>query len=156
MAPKRFLNFKLGREETKKPTTQSITLKDGPGSPSINPPLPSPNPFLSSNEPSTTTSRATSRPPSLSGQSIHGGRPRTPNLGYLKNQVMVNYLYQQQGNKGWRSEKADPSEGVLLRVSRENYLSYPEEFSDTPLAASLKSLNVQVSLTNFKWRDVFY
>lgn len=72
---------------------------------------------------------------------------RRATLGLVKNQVMINYLYQQQGNNGWRSEKAGPQEGVILKATREQFLSYPPEMVDTPLAQSLKDLNVQAAMT---------
>ena len=65
-------------------------------------------------------------------------------LDLVKNQVMVNYLYQQQANNGWRSNSEKMSEGVFLRISRDNYLSHPPELIETPLAAALRDLNVQV------------
>ena len=72
---------------------------------------------------------------------------RRATLGLVKNQVMINYLYQQQGNNGWRSEKAGPQEGVMLRATREDFLSHPAEMVDTPLASALKALNVQAAMT---------
>lgn len=72
---------------------------------------------------------------------------RRQTLGLVKNQVMINYLYQQQGNNGWRSEKAGFQEGVILKATREQFLSYPPEMVDTPLAQSLKDLNVQAAMT---------
>jgi hypothetical protein len=100
--------------------------------------LPSPNPFNSSQPSSVTGSRSVS-PDRM--------RERQSNLGLVKNQVMVNYLYQQQGNSGWRSEKAGPGEGVMLKMSRESYLSYPAEMVDTPVGISLRELNVQAAMT---------
>ncbi len=67
-------------------------------------------------------------------------------LEMVKHQVMINYLYQQQGNNGWRSSKEGSSEGIVLRLSRENYLTHPASLSESLLLASLKDLNVQVSL----------
>jgi hypothetical protein len=100
--------------------------------------LPSPNPFNSSQPSSVTGSRSVS-PDRM--------KERQSSLGLVKNQVMVNYLYQQQGNSGWRSEKAGPGEGVMLKMSRESYLSYPAEMIDTPVGISLRELNVQAAMT---------
>ena len=74
-------------------------------------------------------------------------KERQSAIGLVKNQVMINYLFQQQSNNGWRSEKNAGHEGVMLRVTRETYLSHPPEMVDTPLAESLRSLNVQSAMT---------
>jgi cellulose synthase/poly-beta-1,6-N-acetylglucosamine synthase-like glycosyltransferase len=74
-------------------------------------------------------------------------KERQSAIGLVKNQVMINYLFQQQSNNGWRSEKCGSHEGVMLRVTRETYLSHPPEMIDTPLADSLRSLNVQSAMT---------
>jgi hypothetical protein len=68
-------------------------------------------------------------------------------LDAVKNQVMVNYLYQQQGNNGWRSGQPGTEEGVLLRIARESYLAHPPELIDSALADALRDLNVQSAMT---------
>ena len=70
-------------------------------------------------------------------------------LQVQKNQVMANYLHQQQAVNGWRSSAEKSSEGVLLRTSGDRYVSHPPELVEAPLAASLRNLNVQVSLDTF-------
>ena len=72
---------------------------------------------------------------------------RSQALDVVKNQVMINYLYQQQGNNGWRSSQPGASEGVLLRIARESYLAHPPELVETPLAFALRDLNVQSAMT---------
>lgn len=94
---------------------------------------------------STATSADGSR--SVSPDTQHGIDQRRHTLGLVKNQVMINYLYQQQGNNGWRSDKASFQEGVILRANRDQFLSYPAEMVDTPLAQSLKDLNIQAAMT---------
>ena len=64
----------------------------------------------------------------------------------LKYKVMLNYLYQQQTTSGWRADRGNQSEGVILRLSRSNYLACPPEISESPLVAALNTLNVQVSV----------
>lgn len=68
-------------------------------------------------------------------------------LDIVKHEVMLNYLYQQQATSGWRTGKDNGNEGVVLRLARDNYLTYPPRLSETPLLESLKVLNVQVSNT---------
>ena len=72
---------------------------------------------------------------------------RSQALDVVKNQVMINYLYQQQGNNGWRLNQPGTTEGVLLRISRETYLAHPPELVDSDLAAALRDLNVQSAMT---------
>jgi cellulose synthase/poly-beta-1,6-N-acetylglucosamine synthase-like glycosyltransferase len=84
---------------------------------------------------------------SVSPDTQHEINQRRQTLGLVKNQVMINYLYQQQGNNGWRSDKASSQEGVMLKAGRDQFISYPAELVDTPLAQSLKDLNVQAAMT---------
>lgn len=113
-------------------------------------------PFGSGNA-STTTSRTTSRPASVTSaryapsivnsirksQQYAGQQP----MEVVKNKVMINYLYQQQGNNGWRSDAETRSEGVILRLSKDSYLCHPTSLVYSPLLAALKSLNVQAAMT---------
>lgn len=99
-------------------------------------PLPS-NPFYSVG-----ASVDPSRSPSPSLNSQMQGRREA--LQSVKNQVMINYLYQQQANSGWRTAAEKASEGVMLRVSRDRYVSNPVDLVDSTLAASLRALNVHV------------
>jgi hypothetical protein len=64
----------------------------------------------------------------------------------VKHQVMINYLYQQQGNNGWRSSNESQPQGIILRLSKDNYLSYPPQFAESTLVEALQNLNVQVSI----------
>jgi hypothetical protein len=66
-------------------------------------------------------------------------------LDMVKHQVMVNYLYQQQGNNGWRNERSSDNEGVLLRLSRDNYVTCPPQLLESQLASAMSMLNMQVS-----------
>ena len=59
---------------------------------------------------------------------------------------MINYLYQQQGNNGWRSSNESQPQGIILRLSKDNYLSHPLQFAESTLVEALKNLNVQVSI----------
>lgn len=65
----------------------------------------------------------------------------------VKNKVMINYLYQQQGNNGWRSDTDNRLEGVVLRLSKDDYLCHPTSLVYSPLLVSLKCLNVQAAMT---------
>lgn len=65
----------------------------------------------------------------------------------VKNKVMINYLYQQQGINGWRSSTETRSEGVFLRLTRDDYLCHPTSLVYSPLLTALKTLNVQAAMT---------
>jgi hypothetical protein len=110
------------------------------------PDLPS-NPFGDSNKTSISSvsrPQSSGSPSSLSINQARASRRQT--LDVVKHQVMVNYLYQQQGNNGWRSSSDNESQGILLRLSKDNYLSHPPQLAQSALAEALKNLNVQVSL----------
>ena len=66
-------------------------------------------------------------------------------LDMVKHSVMVNYLYQQQANNGWRSGDS-PGEGVLLRLGRDNYVTCPTDLLESNIATALRMLNVQVRI----------
>jgi hypothetical protein len=105
------------------------------------------NPFRDSSQTSRSlSSRPQSRgsPSSLSFNQAQASRRQT--LDVVKHQVMVNYLYQQQGNNGWRSNDESLSQGILLRLSKDNYLTHPPQLAESALAQALKNLNVQVSI----------
>ena len=109
------------------------------------PNLPS-NPFGDSNKTSMSSlsrPQSSGSPSSLSINQAHASRRQT--LDVVKHQVMVNYLYQQQGNNGWRSSNESQSQGILLRLSKDNYLTHPPQLAQSALAEALKNLNVQVS-----------
>jgi hypothetical protein len=113
-------------------------------------------PFASNNG-STSSSRRSSRPVSVTSaryapsiasslrksQQYVGQQP----MEVVKNKVMINYLYQQQGINGWRSGTEARSEGVILRLTREDYLCHPTSLVYSPLLTALKSLNVQAAMT---------
>jgi hypothetical protein len=102
-----------------------------------------PNPFADSNQISMSPlSRSQSRG-SLSSLSIHQARHARD---AVKHQVMINYLYQQQGNNGWRSSNEYQPQGIVLRLSKDNYLSHPPQFAESALVDALRHLNVQVSI----------
>lgn len=138
MGYKDFLKVKLEKKPDSKAEPHGQLV------PPVTPPFQSlNNPFATPGGPPPLTSANGSRSAS---PSIHTGdlHRRSEALDLVKNQVMINYLYQQQGNNGWRSPLNTNSEGVMLRVARESYLSFPPELIDTPLANSLRDLNVQV------------
>ena len=128
--------FNLWKVDGWKPNGKTPSTSTNEMSASESTPLPS-NPFSSAG-PSVDPSRSPS--PSLNSQ-MQG---RKDTLQIMKNQVMINYLYQQQANNGWRSTGEKTSEGVILRASRDRYVSNPVDLIDTTLAASLRDLNVQV------------
>jgi hypothetical protein len=107
--------------------------------------LPSPpsNAFGHSSGTSTTS---VSRPQSSSLSSNQARASRRQTLDVVKHQVMINYLYQQQGNNGWRSSNEGQSQGIFLRLSKDNYLTHPLQLAQSALAEALKNLNVQVSI----------
>ncbi|RMZ88564.1 hypothetical protein DV736_g4198, partial [Chaetothyriales sp. CBS 134916] len=127
-------------------SSKKSSNKDSPqGSKIETPSHHSHNPFISSADPSANNSLHASR--SESPEAMGNRQTRSQALDLVKNQVMINYLYQQQGNNGWRSSQPGIDEGVLLRVTRENYLAFPPELTDTNLAAVLRELNVQSAMT---------
>ncbi len=62
----------------------------------------------------------------------------------LKYEVMVNYLYQQQCAHLWVGDEGGNIEGVLLRKSRNEYLSCPPQLVNSPLGDGCAALNVLV------------
>jgi hypothetical protein len=104
------------------------------------------NPFRDSNQTSRSLpshSPSSRSPSTLSINQAPTSRRQT--LDVVKHQVMVNYLYQQQGNNGWRSNDESLSQGILLRLSKDSYLTHPPQLAESALAQALKNLNVQVS-----------
>lgn len=65
-------------------------------------------------------------------------------LGDMKNEVMVNYLYQQQCTNLWVAEGAGATEGCILRKDQGDYTTCPQTLQDSLLLASMRILNVQV------------
>jgi hypothetical protein len=59
---------------------------------------------------------------------------------------MIHSIYQQQGDNGLRSEEDTRSEGVIMRLSGDNYLCHPISLVYSPLLVALKSLNVQAAM----------
>ena len=92
-----------------------------------------------------TSGPSTSRSESPSRSSGCDSSNESPDI--VKHQIMVNYLCQQQANNGWRSNAEGEPEEVVLRVSRDNYLSYPPDLADTQMGDALRELNVQSAMT---------
>lgn len=63
----------------------------------------------------------------------------------IKHEVMVNYLYQQQCSHLWVSDGSGDLEGVLLRKSRNHYMTCPPQLANSPFAIACAALNCQVS-----------
>lgn len=63
----------------------------------------------------------------------------------IKHEVMVNYLYQQQCSHLWVNENSADFEGVLLRKSRNSYMSCPPQLVNSTFGMACAALNVQVS-----------
>jgi hypothetical protein len=106
-------------------------------------PNPPPNPFADSNKTSMPSFSRPRSPASVSNLSINQAR-HTHDA--VKHQVMINYLYQQQSNNGWRSSNENQPQGIILRLSKDNYLSHPLQFAESTLAEALMNLNAQVSI----------
>lgn len=68
-------------------------------------------------------------------------------LNDVKHEVMVNYLYQQQCSHLWVHDKSGNLEGVLLRKSRNTYMTYPPQLGSSALATACRALNVQCAMT---------
>jgi len=69
-----------------------------------------------------------------------------PSNDNVKHDVMASYLYHQQGNNGWRTDDYD-QQGVMLRSTRDTYLTFPPMLAESDLVHSLKRLNVQAAMT---------
>jgi hypothetical protein len=134
--------LKKKKKADKAPTTTSVQEMG-----QVKPPdLPS-NPFGDSNRTSMSIPsrpQSSRSPSSLSINQAHVSRRQT--LDIVKHQVMVNYLYQQQGNNGWRSSDESQFQGILLRLSKDNYMTHPPQLAQSALAEALKNLNVQVRI----------
>ncbi|KAJ4339135.1 hypothetical protein N0V85_009888, partial [Neurospora sp. IMI 360204] len=61
----------------------------------------------------------------------------------IKHEVMVNWLYQQQGSYLWVASGSGEIEGVILRKSRGRYMTCLPALGNSPLAAACATLNVQ-------------
>ena len=131
----------LKKKGDKRPSTAS-----GQEMSQVATPNPPSNPFGDSNKTSMSSfsrPQSSGSPSSLSINQQYASRRQT--LDGVKHQVMVNYLYQQQGNNGWRSNDESLSQGIMLRLSKDNYLTHPPQLVQSNLAGALKNLNVQVS-----------
>jgi hypothetical protein len=131
-----------GAGKKKSNKTPQATTTSGQEMGQVTLPNPPPHPFRPSNKTSMSSfSRPQSRG-SLSSLNINQAR-HTHDA--VKHQVMVTYLYQQQGHNGWRSSDESQPQGIILRLSKDNYLSHPPQFAESTLVEALKNLNVQVS-----------
>ena len=67
----------------------------------------------------------------------------------LKNEMMCNWLYQQQLEKMWSTN--GPEEGVILKKSRGDYLCGPTSLRETQngIFEAVVKLNVRVSLIKY-------
>ncbi|KAI1463737.1 glycosyl transferase family group 2-domain-containing protein [Daldinia caldariorum] len=65
----------------------------------------------------------------------------------VKQEVMVNWLYQQQCSRLWVSEGSGDYEGVLLRRNFGSYLSCPSPLKGSKLAKACSAINVECILT---------
>lgn len=61
----------------------------------------------------------------------------------IKHEVMVNYLYQQQCSHIWVGSNHQ-LEGSIVRKTRGEYQTCPPALADSPFAAAIQALNVQV------------
>jgi hypothetical protein len=65
-------------------------------------------------------------------------------LDDIKHEVMVNYLYQQQCSQLWVSDASGEVEGVLLKKSKNIYMTCPPQLGGSSFAVACAALNVQV------------
>lgn len=65
-------------------------------------------------------------------------------LGDMRNEVMVNYLYQQQCTNLWVAESAGATEGCILRRDQGDYTTCPHTLQHSSFHKSMMILNVQV------------
>ncbi|KAI9841817.1 MAG: hypothetical protein M1837_000362 [Sclerophora amabilis] len=82
-----------------------------------------------------------------SRNSVSARSVQSSHMDDIKHEVMVNYLHQQQWSRMWVNEDSNPSEGVLLRKFRGNYLAAPSDLLDSELLFACSALNVQVAMT---------
>lgn len=64
----------------------------------------------------------------------------------IKHEVIVNYLYQQQCSNLWIHKASGELEGVLLRKSRNSYMAFPPQLTNSAFGVACAALNVQVRI----------
>jgi hypothetical protein len=98
---------------------------------------------------STTPSIVTSSLPSSRRTSyVHPLKsPRGDEYSDVKCEVMVNWLHMQQKTHQWVAKDSYLCEGVILRQSKQLYLTAPSTLSGSELEDAVRSLNVQVAMT---------
>jgi hypothetical protein len=65
----------------------------------------------------------------------------------IKHEVMVNYLHQQQCSHLWVSDGNGECEGIMLRKTRNDYLSCPPQLVNSTFGHACAELNVQAAMT---------
>lgn len=68
-------------------------------------------------------------------------------MNELKQEVQVNYLFQQQCTARWIGDGAGEKEGVLVRKAREHYLSCPPDLVDSVFGHAVTALNLPCCMT---------
>lgn len=68
----------------------------------------------------------------------------TPMIDEIKDEVMVNYLYQQQCAQLWVGDDSGELEGVLLRKIRGKYIACPPQLGISAFSIACSALDLQV------------
>jgi hypothetical protein len=120
---------------------QNPSNKPGDAVQPANPPVP-PAPLSEINTPSNTTPW-TSRPSSMAGEEMSDTRC----------EIMVSWLHQQQIEKTWFDSRAR-DQGVVLKRSKGDYVSCPENVADEPdgFRRAIEILNVRVCVAHALYR----
>ncbi|KAH7176638.1 Ncp1-like protein [Dactylonectria macrodidyma] len=76
--------------------------------------------------------------------SFNGSKPM---IDEIKDEVMVNYIYQQQCAQLWVGDDSGELEGVLLRKSRGEYMACPPQLGISHFAIACSALDLQCAMT---------
>lgn len=65
----------------------------------------------------------------------------------IRHEIIINHLYEKQVGARWITDFTGVVEGVLLKKTRGEYVTFPEPLAESSLAQSIATLNVQVNMT---------
>lgn len=68
-------------------------------------------------------------------------------MSELKQEVQVNYLFQQQCTARWIGDGAGEKEGVLVRKAREQYIACPPDLVESVFGYAVSALNLPCCMT---------
>lgn len=124
--------FKSSKKQDQKNTSETEKPQDGGDTTAV--PTPGSVPYGSY---SYGTSRA----------SLQSDAKSSNFMSELKQEVQVNYLFQQQCTARWIGDGAGEKEGVLVRKARDQYLSCPPDLVDSVFGYAVTALNLPCCMT---------